>query len=189
MGVSDSEQNLDRAQEHLWVLRARRGDREAFQGLVDKYDRRLLYFIRRFERDAERASDLVQEVWLTVFRGIGKLESAEAFRTWLYRVAHAKAVTAIRRGSRQGAAAHVVDGPALASDGGAPARLDTADLVHRALERLSAEHREVLVLRFLEQMALEEIGDVLSCPPGTVKSRLHYAKQAMRRVVEEFGNG
>lgn len=187
--MSDSDQNLERAHEHLWVLRARQGDRRAFHELVEKYDRRLLYFMRRFERDADRASDLVQEVWLTVFRKIGKLESPEAFRTWLYRIAHAKAVTEIRRDLRRDLPERTLDGAMLVSRDGPPGGLDEADLVHRALEHLSIEHREVLVLRFLEQMTLEEIGEVLCCPPGTVKSRLHYGKQAMRRAVEELENG
>lgn len=183
--VTDVDQALAQAQEILWVLRARQGDEQAFRELVEKYDRRLLYFIRRFERDANQASDLVQEVWLTVFRKIGTLESPAALQTWLYRIAHAKVVTAIRRAVRRDLPVHLLQDAAAAGD----KQLDDADLVHRALECLSADHREVLVLRFLEQLSLEEIGEVLGCPPGTVKSRLHYAKQEMRRVVEELENG
>jgi RNA polymerase sigma-70 factor (ECF subfamily) len=131
----------------------------------------------------------VPEVWLTVFRKIGKLESPEAFRTWLYRIAHAKAVTAVRRDVRRSLRDHSLAGSQSTSDDGRLGRLDEAELVHRALERLSPDHREALVLRFLEQMPVEEIGEVLGCPPGTVKSRLHYAKEAMRRAVEELENG
>lgn len=184
--VSDSDQNLERAQEQLWILRARQGDHQAFHELVGKYDRRLLYFMRRFERDPERASDLVQDVWLTVYRKIGKLELPEAFRTWLYRIAHAKAVTAIRREVRSDPQEHSLHNVNQTSRDGSSRRLDEADLVHRALERISTDHREVMVLRFLEQMTLEEMGEVLACPPGTIKSRLHYAKEAMRRAVEEL---
>lgn len=184
--MPDVDQTLEQAQEHLWVLRARKGDHQAFHELVEKYDRRLLYFMRRFERDANRASDLVQEVWLTVFRKIGALESPAAFQTWLYRIAHAKVVTAIRRDVRRDLPEHPLQESAAASGN---KQLDDVDLVHRALECLSADHREVLVLRFLEHMTLVEIGEVLCCPPGTVKSRLHYAKQEMRRAVEELENG
>ncbi|WLD13035.1 RNA polymerase sigma factor [Planctellipticum variicoloris] len=187
--MSDSDEKLNRAQEYLWVLRARQGDRQAFQLLVEKYDRRLLYFVRRFERDSDRASDLVQDIWLTVFCKIGRLELPEAFRTWLYRIAHAKAVATIRRDMRRVPKESSHDSKVATGDAGASCRLDDADLVHRALERLSSDHREILVLRFLEQMTLEEISDVLACPSGTVKSRLHYAKEAMRRAVEEFENG
>ena len=98
--MSRIQTELEQVQEQPWVLAARRGDAEAFQKLIDVYDRRLLYFVRRFERDVDKASDIVQEIWLTVFRKIGRLHSAESFRTWLYRIAHAMVVTAIRREMR-----------------------------------------------------------------------------------------
>ena len=63
--------------------------------------------------------------------------------------------------------------------------VDTADLLHHALEQLSAEHRTVVLLRFLEDMTIDEIADATGCPAGTVKSRLHYAKQALQKAVQE----
>ena len=63
------------------------------------------------------------------------------------------------------------------------------ELVHRTLQSLSPEHREVLTLRFLEQMEIDDIAEVVGCPPGTVKSRLHYAKGVLRRQIEERIHG
>jgi RNA polymerase sigma-70 factor, ECF subfamily len=187
--MTRTETELRRVQEQLWVLAARRGDDDAFGRLVDAYDRRLLYFVRRFERDVDKASDIVQEVWLTVFRKIGKLTSAESFRTWLYRIAHAKAVTSIRREMRAGQVGRSLEATAPKPRTNQHEALDNAELVHLALERVSVEHREVLTLRFLESMTLDEIAEVLARPVGTIKSRMHYAKQNFRQAVEELENG
>lgn len=67
--------------------------------------------------------------------------------------------------------------------------MENAELVHRALESLSHEHREVLTLRFLEQMDVNEIAEVVGCPTGTVKSRLHYAKTSLRKQIGGWNNG
>jgi RNA polymerase sigma-70 factor (ECF subfamily) len=74
------------------------------------------------------------------------------------------------------------------SAGAEMAAFDNAELVHRALEDLSVDHRRVLALRFLEEMSIEEIAEVVGCSAGTVKSRLHYAKLALRRRIEELLN-
>jgi len=171
------------------VLAARKGNDEAFGRLVDAYDRRLLYFVRRFERDLDKASDIVQEVWLTVFRNIGTLGSAESFRTWLYRIAHAKAVTSIRREIRAGEVGRSLEASVPRTQANQYETLDNAELVHLALERVSVEHREVLTLKFLESMTLDEIAEVLACPVSTIKSRMHCAKQSFRQAVEELENG
>ncbi len=176
-------------QEHLWVRAAQRGDVEAFRRLLDLYDRRLLYFVRRLLPDVHRAFDVMQDVWLTVFRRLPALRAPEAFRVWLYQIAHDRVVSVLRRHSREEQAnANWRANHAEATDGDHELTLDRADLVHRALERLSAEHREVLLLRFLEGLSLENIARALGCGAGTVKSRLHYAKQAMRQHLERLSH-
>ncbi|MGE3316841.1 MAG: sigma-70 family RNA polymerase sigma factor, partial [Planctomycetaceae bacterium] len=94
-------QELQRASEMLHVLRAQRGESEAFRALVDSYERRLLYFVRRFVDDPDRALDVLQEIWVTVFRRIGTLKAPEAFRVWLYRIARDKAIDQLRGLSRE----------------------------------------------------------------------------------------
>lgn len=182
-------QQLRHVQENLWVLSAQKGDQAAFRNLVDAYDRRLVYFIRRFERDVDKALDIVQEVWLTVARKIAKLESPDVFRAWLYRIAHAKVVTSIRLEMRAKAVSQTLRLNAFKPESNQQKTVEVAQLVHLALDRISVEHREVLTLRFLESMNLEEIAEVLACPIGTVKSRMHYAKQTFRQAVEELANG
>jgi RNA polymerase sigma-70 factor (ECF subfamily) len=174
-------------EERLIVLLAQAGDREAFRSLVDLYDKRLLYFVRRILGDTDGALDVLQTVWLTVHRKLWKLQAATAFRVWLYRIAHDQAVTELRRKTKRPVlfddvpAGQPLD-PAADDD----AAFENAELVHAALLDLSVDQRRVLTLRFLEDMPLEEIADVVGCGSGTVKSRLHYAKLALRRRIEEL---
>jgi RNA polymerase sigma-70 factor (ECF subfamily) len=176
---------LGQIQERLWVMQAQQGDPEAFRSLVNRYERQLLYYLMRFTPNPEHAADALQEVWLTAFRGLKNLQAPEAFRVWLYRITHDKILSLVRREARK---EEVIE--ALRNEPAAEAfcedhRAEDAELVHRALSSLSPEHREVLTLRFLEDLSLEEISEALRCQPGTVKSRLHYAKLAVRRFLEE----
>jgi RNA polymerase sigma-70 factor (ECF subfamily) len=181
-----SAEPVSREQETSWVLRAQRGDGDAFRLLVDQYDRRLLYFILRFVSDSERALDVLQDVWLTLFRRLPGLQAPGAFRVWLYQIAHDRAVDVLRRLQREDAAQEVLRNGFVEGDEGPGEEFDRAELVHHALEQLSPEHREVLLLRFLEDLSVEEIAATLRCAPGTVKSRLHYARLALRREVERL---
>jgi RNA polymerase sigma-70 factor, ECF subfamily len=170
--------------EREWVLRARRGDVDAFNRLIDLYDRRLLYFILRFVPDGETALDVLQDVWLILFRRLPRLRAPEAFRVWLYQVAHDRVIDLLRRRRREAQAHEVLRNGLVDYEDGPEERLEQVELVHHALDRLSPEHREVLLLRFLEGLSLEETAATLRLPQGTVKSRLHYARLALRRQVE-----
>ena len=162
------------------------GDADAFGRLVGHYERRVLYFILRFTDDADQALDMLQEVWLSVFRLLPGLKAPEAFRVWMYKIAHGKVVEFLRRERRMAVAVDAAGMPSPeATDCDVPA-LDNVELVHRALGRLSIEHREVLVLHFLEGMSLDEIAQTISCPLGTVKSRMYYAKRSLRNSVERL---
>ena len=175
---------FQQAEEAEFVLLAQQGDGEAFRELVERYDRRLLYFIRRIVDDVEEAFDVLQGVWLRAHRGLRKLQSPRAFRVWIYRIAHDQAVSSLRR-RRQAISFDELPLGEPPDDTLPDAPVDAADLVHAALGALSVDHRRVLALRFLEDMSIEQIAEVLRCRSGTVKSRLHYAKAALRRRMEE----
>lgn len=179
--------DLQRIRERLTVLCAQQGHREAFSRLVDLYDRRLLYFIRRVLGETDAALDVLQSVWLNVHRKLSKLQSPDAFRVWLYRIAHDQAVTELRKRSQWPVPVEdVVSMQAVDEASLDVAAFDNAELVHVALGDLSVAHRQVLTLRFLEDMSIEEIAEVVGHACGTVKSRLYYAKQALRRRIEEL---
>ena len=188
--VSDPEpQTLDAEAilSELLVLRCRRGDAEAWRQLVRHWERRLLYYLRRLLDNERDAWDVLQQVWLEVFRNLGSLRQPRALRPWLYRISHRRAITHRRcAGRAEGIASQgdmEVDQVPAAQDESDLWRVETAEQIHHALGQLSLTHREVLTLFFLEEMPIEEIAEAIQVPVGTVKSRLYYARQALRQVL------
>ncbi len=144
-----------------------------------------MYYVHHLIDDHEASRDVLQEIWLDVFRKLGQLRVPEAFRVWLYRCAHHRAINHVRRRAAESLAreelAETLDGEPTWNE---LELLERAELVHAALARLSPAHREIMVLRFLEDMSLHEIAGVLACNEGTAKSRLHYAKAALKQIIE-----
>jgi RNA polymerase sigma-70 factor (ECF subfamily) len=149
--------------------------------------RPLFYYIVKLLGNEDAALDVLQEVWLKVFRSIRGLRVPEALRAWLYRVARGTALNRVRDdAARCDAEEPLGDGPDGAIDGAAEnpgIGPDQAFEVHEALNRLERRHREVLVLLFLEGLSVDEIASVVGIPAGTVKSRVYHAKKALRAVL------
>ncbi len=170
--------------EHLMVLRAQVGDRDAYRGLFGLYNRRLLYYLRRRLPGAVDAEDVLQDVWLTVVKKVATLEQPEAFKAWIYRIAHNLAVSRLRQERPSVPLDELPEelevDPAFSEedDEGAFAAYDAA-AIHAGLERLSPAHREALTLRFIDQLSYEEIAQVVGRSLGTVRSRIHYARKSL----------
>jgi RNA polymerase sigma-70 factor (ECF subfamily) len=145
----------------------------------------LRYYLRKMLRAEDRLDDLAQEVWLNVFRGVPRLADPGAFCAWFYRLARDRVCRDFRK-QRLPVRPLAETEPTVAN--GEPDSFDADDArrVHLALDELEPEHREVLVLRFLEEMPYEDIARVTGSPLGTVRSRLHYAKRALRRALERM---
>jgi RNA polymerase sigma-70 factor, ECF subfamily len=169
--------------ERLLVLRAQLGSRDAYAGLVGRYDSRLLFYLRRLLGSAD-AEDVRQEVWITVVRKLHTLDDPGAFRAWLYRVARRRGISWLRRRRLEVPLdeASLDEAVELDSDEQGFGPQDAA-AVYAALERLAAGPREILSLRFLGGLTYAEIATVLDCRIGTVRSRLHYAKAALRAAL------
>lgn len=174
--------------ERLTVLRAQAGDRDAFHELVNLYQDRLMYYVRRVIPDTHRARDILQDVWLDVFLKLGQLRSPEAFRVWLYRLTRDRAARHIRRKAIEARCNERSSPEVQDIDSWNELRLlENCELVHVAIEKLPVLHREVITLRFLEEMGVKEIAEVVGCNEGTAKSRLHHAKCELRRIIQESG--
>jgi RNA polymerase sigma-70 factor (ECF subfamily) len=172
---------LDRVAEQLLVLRCQLGDEQAFEQIVASYGSRLRYYLLKLLGSRDAADDVLQDVWLDVYRGIPRLRDPAAFRSWIYRIARNRAYRLMRRSNRY---QPLGDNEELATDDNEFTAED-AQCIHEAIETLSAEHRDVLLLRFIENLSYAEIADIAGCSQGTVKSRIHYAKQVLRRTIEE----
>ena len=173
----------DAVARELLALRCRRGDRAALEDLIRTWEPRLLYFLRRLVSNEADAWDVLQETWVRVLNGIGSLSDPKSLTPWLYRVARNTALSHVR--SREPPHESLRDYPDVCADepDGGPLELEDAEQVHRGLVSLSLPHREVLTLFFLENLSVEEIAAALEIPPGTVKSRLHYARRSLHKVI------
>ena len=173
-------------EELLLVLAAQSGDRDAFRKLVDRYERRLLYFIRRLLGRNEGALDILQDVWLAIHRRLRELRSPGQFRSWAYQIARGRTVDVLRRNRRERELLQ-----SLAEDEAETSGEDVADdfgdaeAIHLAMAEMSAPHREALTLHFLEDMTVEEMAAVVGRPAGTMKTRLFHAKRQLRAILEK----
>lgn len=169
--------------EQILLLRCQMGDKDALAELIERYERPLRYFINRLLDNSELTEDIFQDTWLTVIRRIHGLREIDAFPAWLYRIARNKVYQQLRKKrnvSRLDENIAVVD---HAEDD--DFSVEDAAKVHKCLKELPPEYREVLMLRFLEQMSYQQISQVLNCKLGTVRSRLHYAKIALKKELEK----
>ncbi len=173
------------------VRQSQQGDAQAFRQLYQRYQgkvRSTLYQLC----GQQRLDDLVQEVFLRVWKGLPKLRQTRFFATWLYRITWNVANDERRQFAKQpslqdtdlsevaGRVSRFQDSPDLM-------HLHYQDIVRRALASLSFEHRTVLVLHDLEDLPQKEIAAILQLPTGTIKSRLFYARQAIRTFLQTQG--
>ena len=176
----------DPLRERILVLRCQAGDVQAFEEIVSTYGPRLRYYLLKLLGRPEAVEDAVQEIWLDVYRGLARLRRAESFRAWVYRIARDRAYRTLRQARPQ---RRLIDAELPAPDSeGEEFSEEEAKLIHAALEKLSAEHREVLLLRFLEELPYEEIAQITGCNLGTVKSRIHHAKRLLRQEMERLND-
>ncbi len=171
----------------MLVLRCQLGDTSAFVQLWQRYRGPLARFVQRLVLPAVETEDVLQDIWLTVWRKMGSLEAAGAFPAWLFSLARKKCYQALRKALRR------LPRPPAPSHRGARAddELDLAEQAWRvqaALDRMDAEHRQVLVLRFFQNMPYRRIAQAAGCNVGTVRSRLHYAKRGLKAIMERMNH-
>ena len=174
---------LDRVYERLLVLRCQTGDAAAFEELVGRFNVRLRRFVNTMLDDPHAVDDAIQDIWFDVWRSISRLRDAGALEAWLFRIARDRAYRVLRRG-RTRIATEPIDRVDVADATEVELDPDERRLVTTSLQRLPIEQREVLLLRFVEQMTYEQIATAVACEIGTVRSRLHYAKRALRQLIE-----
>jgi RNA polymerase sigma-70 factor (ECF subfamily) len=171
---------LDRAFWRVLVIRCQLGDAAAFAELVRHCQKRLRAFLFKMVPHHHNVDDMAQEVWVAVFRDLPRLKDPDAFLPWFYRIARNRAFRALRR--------KPVPREPIADESVAVEEeeftTEDAQIVHASLDKLSPEHREVLLLRFVEELSYEEIAGVVDCPLGTVRSRVYHAKRQLRAVME-----
>lgn len=185
---------------------AKAGDRTAFTLLVNRYRARVHGMVVNMIRNEADAWDLTQEVFLKAWLALGKFEGRSSFFTWLYRIAHNVTYDWLRKKRPETAtefdeewqsARLAPEADGMLDAGESPAAgLDRADLrvaLEAAMEKLSPEHRQVMLLKEVQDLKYHEIAEVMECSIGTVMSRLFYARKKLQELLrpayEEFRRG
>ena len=183
------------------IARAANGDRDAFGELVSIYEKLVYNTVKCHVRDNEDALDISQEVFIKIWRYIGKYRGDCRFSTWIYRIC-TNACLDFKRKSRPEAAwgapiftdkdgdevefEHADESVAASPERTVEQREDVR-MVREAISRLSDEQREIVMLRDIEGYTYEEIAEMLKTEIGTVKSRLNRARNNLRAIISEIG--
>lgn len=171
-------------------------DREVFAYLIDRYERKLYHYIRRITNvSPEEAEDILQDVFIKAFRNLNDFDTDLKFSSWIYRIAHNQVISSFRKKSVR-PENHSVEltkelAQTLAGNLNVEREVDHELLkenLSQGLEKIDKKHKEVLVLKFLEEKSYEEISDILMKPKGTVatlisKAKKEFLKQYKRKNI------
>lgn len=176
------------------VLRVQKGDKKAFDLLVLKYQQKISNLISRYIRDPHEVLDVTQEAFIKAYRALPKFRGDSAFYTWLYRIAINTAKNyLVAQGRRppnddvDAETAEQMDVGVRLKETGTPENLvlteEISMTVQQAIEDLPEDLRTAIILRELEGMSYEEIANAMSCPVGTVRSRIFRAREAIDKKL------
>ena len=183
MGMAPETSLLGEAYDEWVVVRCQLGEADAFNDLVARWHPLVSRYALRVTNDADAAHDVVQDVWLRVVRGIGRLKEPSLFRPWLFGIARRVLMDRLRaqyRALKTEVLDDDVEVPEIEHD----ASLDDLPRLEAELRHLPLLEREVLVLFYLQEFSLLEIAETVSVPIGTVKSRLYRARKLLRSRME-----
>ena len=162
------------------VVESRRGDVEAYNRLVSRWDKRVYNYLLKLVSNPEDALDLSQDVFLKAYQSLRKLEDPSRFAPWLFRIAHNEAYSLLRKRRPE---TEVVDQPPPSAPGSRMLPVETSLAVTSALERLSEDQREAVLLKIYQGFKFEEMSEILGCPVSTVKSRVYTALDLLKKTL------
>ena len=163
------------------VGKARRGDVDAYNLLVSRWEKRVFNYVLRLVRDREDSFDVTQDVFLKAYQNLAKLDDPGRFGPWLFRIAHNESFSLLRRPRPD--REELREPPVAPPSGLRLLPVETSVAVTAALERLSPEQREAVVLKVYQGFKFEEMADILDCPVSTIKSRLYTALDLLKEVL------
>ena len=174
-------------QEIFWVLRAQSGDKTAFDELLKAVQQPLFRYIYRLVGERALAEDILQDVFIIIYRKIRWLENAKLFRAWAYRIASRETFRRLKKEKRW--SEQVVDENFLETISVKSAEETySPELIReipKLIEQISPASRAVLILHYLDEMSLSQIAEILDISSGTVKSRLAYGLESLRRKLKK----
>lgn len=162
------------------IAKARRGDVEAYNLLVSRWEKRVYNYLWRLVSNREDALDLSQEVFLKAYQNLPKLDDPARFSAWLFRIAHNEAFSLLRRRRPEG---DLIGERGTRHPGSGLLPMELSLAVDSALGRLNQDQREAVLLKVFQGFKFEEMAEILSCPVSTVKSRLYTALDLLKTTL------
>lgn len=176
--------NKDKIFDELLILKCHEGDTKAFRLLIKRWNKKLIYFACKFTHDVESAQDVVQNSWIAIHKGLHKLQDPSKFTTWAFRITYNKSMDALRssRNKNEVALNDQADFEEVKEED------DSWNTISDLLKKLPEQHKLILTLFYLEQQSVKQIASVLKLPEGTVKSRIFYARELLKRKYKEVNH-
>jgi RNA polymerase sigma-70 factor (ECF subfamily) len=165
------------------IQRAAKGSVEAYNLLVSRWEKRVYNYLLRITANREDALDLTQDVFLKAYQNLRKLDDLSRFAPWLYRIAHNEAYSMFRKRRPETDMEEIEPestGHGIAVGGTSVFPVELTLAVASALERLSPDQREAVVLKIYQGFKFEEMAEILACPVSTIKSRLYTALELLK---------
>lgn len=197
--VASPERQQEAGSDWLVVQRVQAGDVAAFDQLILKYRERVYAMVYNMTSNREDAADLTQDAFIKAFQSINRFQGQSAFFTWLYRIAVNSAVTHIRRNKLRtffsfnkvrhddDHVAEVINRLTDKTDVEREVYVnELQEKLNEAMQKLSIPHRTVVTLFEIDGLSHEEIAEIMDCSVGTVRSRLHYAKQLLQAELQSY---
>jgi RNA polymerase sigma-70 factor, ECF subfamily len=162
------------------IAKARRGDVEAYNVLVSRWEKRVFNYLLRLVSNREDALDVSQETFLKAYQNLRKLDDPARFSAWLFRIAHNEAFSLLRRRKPE---TELAGEPRPRNTGGRLLPVELSLAVESALKRLNEDQREAVLLKIYQGFKFEEMAEILECPVSTVKSRLYTALDLLKTTL------
>ncbi|TKD67515.1 RNA polymerase sigma factor SigW [Pseudalkalibacillus hwajinpoensis] len=178
------------------ILQVRKGDHNAFGELVELYKDRVFALSYRMLGNRQEAEDVAQEAFIRAYTNIDRYQIDRKFSTWLYRIATNLSIDRMRKKKPDyylDAEVSGTDGLTMYSQISADEQLpedevvslEAQDGIHRAILSLPAKYRSAITLKYIQELSLKEISEILDLPIGTVKTRIHRGREALRKKLQE----
>lgn len=174
---------------------ALKGDQRAFAELVELYQDKLFHMAYRMLNNRQEAEDVVQDTFLRVYKNLERFDETHKFSTWIYRIATNLCIDRLRKRKptysldAESQDYEGLDGYSMIPSDNRTPELelilsDTQRIIHQAMESLPPKYKSVMMLRYIQDLSLQEIGDILGVPVTTIKTRVHRGREFLRKKLE-----
>ena len=176
IGWMNNSMDKDKIFDSLLVMDIIKGKKHAFELLVKRWNKKLMLYAFRICQNKENSKDIAQEAWFDIVKGIHKLKNKEKVGSWMLSIVHNKSIDLINQQKKRKKIEFNVE---QESDNG-----DQEVDIRSAIKNLSVDHKSILSLFYLEGLTIREISSIMNIAPGTIKSRLFYARESLKTILK-----